>query len=209
MKILTGKRIAIDQDYVLAKLTDKWVRTYNAIFGDNLKVEDIQTWNIADYVKEEAKPYMKNILNIHKFYRDLGVVDNAPEVITWLHEQGAELFIATDPFTRMSFKSKYDWLRENIPCIPPENYIFTGNKSILNTDYLIDDGLHNHETFKGTSILYDAPYNRENHDYYRARNWLDIKDGFMSGEIDDFYREKEHNIVTRQLKLAIPKSKSK
>lgn len=66
-------RIGIDQDWVLAKLTEKWVRYYNTIFEDDLQVEDIKDWNIIDYVKEEAKPYMLNILNIHKFYRDLEI----------------------------------------------------------------------------------------------------------------------------------------
>lgn len=29
--------IAVDQDYVLAKLTEKWLKYYNTIFNDNFK----------------------------------------------------------------------------------------------------------------------------------------------------------------------------
>jgi len=73
--------IAVDQDYVLAKLTEKWLKYYNTIFNDNLKPEDIKTWDITKYVKPEAKEYMLNILNIHKFYRDLEVVEDSKRVL--------------------------------------------------------------------------------------------------------------------------------
>jgi 5'(3')-deoxyribonucleotidase len=55
-------RIGVDQDWVLAKLTEKWVEYYNAIFDDTLNVKDIKTWNIIDFVKPEARDFMLNIL---------------------------------------------------------------------------------------------------------------------------------------------------
>jgi predicted Zn-dependent protease len=55
-------RVGVDQDWVLAKLTDKWVKYYNTIFGDNLKVEDIKEWDITKFVKPEAKECILNIL---------------------------------------------------------------------------------------------------------------------------------------------------
>lgn len=183
--------IAIDQDWVLAKLTDKWVKTYNAIFDDDLKVEDIKNWNIAEFVKPEAKDYIINILNLHKFYRDLEVVSDSQRVLKKLSED-YELIIVTDPFTRMSFKSKYDWLREHFPFIEPRNFIFTGNKSMIKADYLIDDGVHNLVAFSGTPILFDAPYNRETNDYYRVLNWQDVEHTFENklNEVDEFYSKK-------------------
>lgn len=183
--------IAIDQDWVLAKLTDKWVKTYNAIFDDNLEIEDIKGWNIADYVKPEAKDYILNILNLHKFYRDLEVVKDAQRVIEKLSED-YEIIIVTDPFTRMSFKSKYDWLREHFPFIEPRNFVFTGNKSVIQADYLIDDGVHNLETFKGKALLFDAPYNREDTRFYRVLNWQDIEHLFdyKLDEVEKFYTKK-------------------
>ena len=183
--------IAVDMDWVLAKLTQKWVRYYNTIFDDNLKLEDIKSWDIIEYVKPEAKKYMLNILNIHKFYRDLEVVEDSQRVLEKL-SYDYEIIIVTDPFTRMSFKSKYDWLEENFPFIPTENYVFTGNKSIIYADYLIDDGVHNLESFKGYGLLFEAPYNEKEDRFYKVKNWQDIENLFdyKIDEVAEFYHEK-------------------
>lgn len=177
-------RIGIDVDVTLAKLNQKWLSYYNAIFDDNLTVEDIKGWEITKYVKEEAKPFMLNILNIHKFYRDLEVMEDSQRVLKHLMNKGYELFIVTDPFTRMSYKSKEDWLTENFPFIPKRNIIFTGNKSSIGLDFLIDDGAHNLETFQGLPILFDAPHNRDVAKFFRAKNWQDIEHIF-DYKIDD------------------------
>lgn len=185
---LRKKTIAVDVDWVLAKLLDKWLRTYNAIFNDNLVPDDITTWNLVEHVKEEAKPFALNIFDIHKFYRDLEVVSDSQRVLEKLSET-YEIIIVTDPYTRMSYKSKHDWLEENFPFIPKKNYVFTGNKSIVKADYLIDDGVHNLESFSGTPILYDSPYSQKEDRFYRVKNWQDIEHVFdhKLQEVHDFY----------------------
>ena len=187
---LSRKIIAVDQDWVLSKLTEKWVKTYNTIFNDNLQIEDIKCWNISNYVKPEAKDYMLNILNLHKFYRDLTVTSDSQRVLEKLSKE-YEIIIVTDPFTRMSFKSKYDWLKENFPFVPTKNYVFTGNKSIIKADYLIDDGIHNLEGFQGYGLLYDAPYNRNDDRFYKVKNWQDIEHVFdyKLDDVEEFYNK--------------------
>lgn len=182
--------IAVDMDWVLAKLTKKWVKTYNTIFDDNLKIEDIKSWKIIEYVKPEAKDFMLNILNLHKFYRDLEVVSDSQRVLEKLSED-YEIIIVTDPYTRMSFKSKHDWLEEHFPFIPKRNFVFTGNKSIIYADYLIDDGVHNLEGFKGYGLLYEAPYNEDEERFFKVKNWQDIEHLFQH-KLDDvakFYKK--------------------
>lgn len=192
--------IAVDMDWVLAKLTQKWVSYYNTIFNDDLKIEDIKSWDITQYVKPEAKEYMVNILNIHKFYRDLEVVEDSQRVLKKLSND-YEIIIVTDPFTRMSFKSKYDWLGENFPFIPSENYVFTGNKSIIQANYLIDDGVHNLEVFKGYGLLYEAPYNETEDRFYKVKNWQDVEHLFdyRLDEVAEFYNKNSNirKIVTK------------
>lgn len=176
------KIIAVDQDWVLAKLNDKWIKYYNVIFNDSLKVEDLKDWDVTKYVKEDAKPYILNILNLHKFYRNLDVVVDSQRVLKKLTES-YKIIIVTDPFTRMSFKSKYDWLVENFPFIPTNNFVFTGDKSVIKADYLIDDGIHNLEAFTGTGLLFDAPYNRQEKRFTRVMNWQDIEHYFLTTSI--------------------------
>lgn len=183
-------RIGVDQDWVLAKLTEKWVDYYNTIFNDNLDIKNIKTWNIIDFIKPEARDFMLNILNIHKFYRNLNVTTDSQRVLEKLKNEGHEIFIVTDPYTRMSFKSKYDWLQENFPFIDKRNYIFTGNKSSIGIDFLIDDGLHNCKSFQGIPLLYTAPYNEEDDSFVRVKNWQDIEHLFDTklNKILEFYK---------------------
>ena len=179
------KRIAIDVDWVMAKLLHKWLEYYNILFDEELTTEDILEWSIVDFVKPEAEEVMLNILNLPDFYRDLAIRSTAAESIKEL-DKYYEILIVTDYFTKESFKAKYDWLREHLPFIKRENLVFTGNKSLILADHLIDDGVHNLETFKGIGILYDAPYNRDETRFKRVHSWGEITDYFV-----DLYK-KEH-----------------
>ena len=186
-------RIGIDQDWVLAKLTKKWLEYYNAIFDDNLKAEDLKSWAIKDYVKPEAKNFILKILDIPGFYRDLEVTKDSQRVLKMLQEQGHELFIVTDPFTKMSMQSKHEWLQENFPFIKKENYVFTSRKDLLDLDVLIDDGVHNCESFKGMSLLFDTPYNTEQTGFFKVKNWVHIEHVFEDNleQVKDFYKRKD------------------
>lgn len=186
-------KIGIDQDWVLAKLTKKWLEYYNAIFDDNLKAEDLKGWAIKEYVKPEAKEFILKILDIPGFYRDLEVTKDSQRVLRKLQEQGHELFIVTDPFTKMSMQSKHEWLQENFPFIKKENYVFTSRKDLLDLDVLIDDGVHNCESFKGMPLLFDTPYNVEQEGFFKVKNWVHIEHVFDDNleQVKDFYKRKE------------------
>ena len=174
----TKLRIGVDQDWVLAKLTKKWLEYYNAIFDDDLKADDLESWDITEKVKPEAKNVMLNILNIPEFYRDLEVTKDSQRVLKNLQEQGHEIFIVTDPYTKMSMKSKFEWLQEHFGFIDKKHYIFTASKGVIDLDILIDDGVHNCEVFKGKPILFDTPYNQKENRVLKARNWQDIENIF-------------------------------
>ncbi|GCD12881.1 5' nucleotidase, NT5C type [Clostridium tagluense] len=190
-------KIGVDQDWVLAKLTKKWIQYYNTIFNDNLRIDDITDWNLAKSIKSEAILYMNNILKLEDFYRNLGVVSNSQRVLKKLQEQGHEIFIVTDPFSKMSYTSKYDWLVEYFPFIDTKNFIFTGNKRAIKLDFLIDDGIHNCEGFQGISLLYDSPYNRKCDKFYRVKDWNDIEYVFENriNSIIDAHANRERGLT--------------
>lgn len=181
MNVITNKKrgiIGVDQDDVLAELIPKWIEYYNKFYGDNLTPDDIKSWDIHQYTKPKCGEKMYDILNIHKFYRDLKVVDHSQRVLKDLSEE-YDIFVITDAMaTRMSFKSKFDWLQEHFPFISKKNYIFTGNKSIFAGDYLIDDGVHNLEVFKGKGLLFSRPHNLSNTTFERVEGWLGVEEYF-------------------------------
>jgi 5'(3')-deoxyribonucleotidase len=174
------QRIAFDQDEVLAELTKKWLAYYNRDYSDNIRKEDIKSWGIENYVKPECGIKIYDYLSIHKFYRDLEVVDGAVEVTKELTKY-YDLFVVTDAmYNRMSFKAKFDWLQELFPHIPKNNIVFCGNKSIVAADYLIDDGLHNINCFTaGKPIVYDAPWNASDTTHIRVHGWKEIAKYFL------------------------------
>lgn len=50
-----------------------------------------------------------------------------------------------------------------------------GNKNIIKADIMIDDGIHNLESFEGMKILFDAPHNRNENRFIRVMNWEEIE----------------------------------
>ena len=73
-----------------------------------------------------------------------------------------------------SFNEKYQWLQENMPFISPLNYVFCGDKSIINADILIDDSPRHFENFCGKAVLYTAAHNINNTRHQRVDSWLDV-----------------------------------
>jgi 5'(3')-deoxyribonucleotidase len=49
-----------------------------------------------------------------------------------------------------------------------------GDKSILNTAYLIDDMPRNLRTFQGKGLLFDALHNRDDQEFQRVKSWQEI-----------------------------------
>ena len=86
-----------------------------------------------------------------------------------------EIFIATQAMAvPNSLGPKYRWLQRHFPFIPPSNYVFCGDKSILRADYLIDDLPKNLLRFEGQGLLYTAPRNLAETAFVRVNNWPEV-----------------------------------
>jgi 5'(3')-deoxyribonucleotidase len=163
------KTIALDLDDVLNTLVHDWLIEYNSQYNDNAKPSDITSWNIAAHVKHERKIY--DILSIPGFFDTLGVQPYAKEVTEWL-TQYYNICIVT-AFTPETVVDKRKWVSRNFPWIKEKDLIFCNNKGLILADYLIDDGVHNLEAFKGTSIVFDTHHNQGDYPYLRIKDWID------------------------------------
>lgn len=170
----TKKRIFIDMDGVIANIIDKWILYYNDMYQDNLKLEDIKSWDLTKAVKPEAQATCNAIFKIPGFYKDLDVIGNSQQVVKKLMKLDYEIFILTDPFSKFSLECKWEWLQEHFPFINTRHYIFTGNKSIAGDGFLIDDGIHNLDVFEGYGLLFYSPYNKDISNYNYVNNWNEI-----------------------------------
>lgn len=167
--------IGIDLDDTLNTLVDDWLIPYNKDFSDNIQRKDIPTWDIASCVKCGEKIF--DYLKTPGFFKNLGIQPYCQEVTKWLSDY-ADLYIVT-AYIPETCVDKTEWVKSNLPHINHKNIIFTNNKGLIKTDYLIDDGGHNLEAFEGISLAFDQPWNKYlGYKYDRFYNWLDIKDYF-------------------------------
>lgn len=168
------KSIAIDMDQVLANFYKKLCATCNEHFALGYTDEQFLQTRPQDFPPEQGKR-MLELMNEPVYFRDLEVLDaDAAAVIVKLQEN-YDVFIATAAMeVPGSFQAKYDWLHEHFPMIDKQHIVFCGTKSIIHTDYLIDDSPYQLKAFKGTGILYTMPYNEHVEGYTRVKNWQEI-----------------------------------
>lgn len=141
--------------------------------------------------------YMQNIIpnkeDFFKYFITKNLYDyctlapNAYEILEQLNNK-YEVFIGTSYIypeikkdSGIILLHKYNYLYENLPFINPKNYVFLGNKEILNCDIKIDDKIENLKNAR-TKLLYSAYHNKDinekvltNNNIKRVDNWNDIK----------------------------------
>ena len=66
------------------------------------------------------------------------------------------------------------WLGEHFPFISWRNIIFCGDKSIIGTDFMIDDHIKNLDYFKGKTIMFNAFHNVNHTHHQRVKNWDEV-----------------------------------
>jgi 5'-nucleotidase len=74
-----------------------------------------------------------------------------------------------------SLKDKFDWISQHLPFITWRQICLCGNKSIVQTDIMIDDRTRNFSHFQGRKILYTQHHNILEQNYERVSNWKEIE----------------------------------
>jgi 5'(3')-deoxyribonucleotidase/uncharacterized protein with PQ loop repeat len=172
-------RVAVDMDEVIADAFGKMLRAYNERTGRNITREQIASEGIEvmfapEFLTPELKIALDELPHDRSFFGDLELMEGAQESLRELAKD-FEIFIASAAMdVPSSFDAKYQWLKQHFPFIPQSHYIFCGDKSILNADFLVDDRPRHFEHFRGTGILFTAPHNVNRAAKLRASNWRDV-----------------------------------
>jgi 5'(3')-deoxyribonucleotidase/uncharacterized protein with PQ loop repeat len=172
-------RVAVDMDEVIADAFGKMLRAYNERTGRNITKEQIASEGIEimfapEFLTPELKIALDELPHDRSFFGDLELMEGAQESLRELSKD-FEIFIASAAMdVPSSFDAKYQWLKQYFPFIPQSHYIFCGDKSILNADFLIDDRPRHFAHFRGTGILFTAPHNVNRPAKLRANNWADV-----------------------------------
>lgn len=168
-------RICVDMDEVMADTLSEHLRRYNEAFDEAITTADLAGKGLWELTPAERRQQLRAFLDAEDFFEDLPLMPGAQPVLASLSER-FEIFIATQAMTvPNSLGPKYRWLQRHFPFIPPTNYVFCGNKSILLADYLIDDLPRNLERFQGTGLLFSAPHNlTATGNFTRVNNWEEV-----------------------------------
>ena len=168
------QRIAIDMDDVMADTHAKFIRLYLEGEMPRYTLEELKEKSFHELFDEHEYRALSQRVYEPGFFSDIPVMEGAQEVVSGLMEK-YEVFVATaaQEFPN-SLREKWDWLHTHFPAISWRNYVFLGDKSILNTTYLIDDLPRNLRTFQGEGLLFDALHNRDDHQFRRVKSWQDV-----------------------------------
>ena len=174
------QRICVDMDEVMADTLAEHIRRYNQTFDEDVTTQDLAGKGLWEIAPLERKQQLRDFLDAEDFFEDLALMPGAQDVLQQLATRFA-VFIATQAMAvPNSLGSKYRWLQRHFPFIPPTNYVFCGDKSILRADYLIDDLPKNILRFQGQGLLYSAPHNLAATGFVRVDNWQQVADYFSS-----------------------------
>jgi len=172
------RRICVDMDEVMADTLAEYLRRYNLTFDEDVTPEDLAGKGLWEITPADRQAQLRAFLDAEDFFEDLALMPDAQPVLQDLSAR-FEIYIATQAMAvPNSLGPKYRWLQRHFPFIPPSNYVFCGNKSILRADYLIDDQPRNLLRFEGQGLLYTAPHNLAATDFIRVNNWREVAEYF-------------------------------
>ena len=161
-------------DDVMADTHAKFIQLYLEGEMPRYTLEELKEKSFHELFDENEYRTISKRVYEPGFFADIPVMEGAQDVIADL-TQKYEVFVASaaQEFPN-SLREKWDWLQKHFPAISWRNYIFLGDKSVLNTDYLIDDLARNLRTFQGEGLLFDALHNRDDTQFRRVKSWQDV-----------------------------------
>lgn len=172
-------KILLDFDEVINTMTHHWVNTLNCVYGTSVNFDDVNEWDMHKAFPTLTEDEIYNPLHLQTFWNGVEIMPGAREGIQTLLTQGHEIYIVTSAHPD-TIKWKAEWLQRELPEIPWSNVIVANNKSLIEGDILVDDGLHNLYEGSYIKVLFDKPWNR-NVDkskltdiIHRVHNWDEI-----------------------------------
>jgi 5'(3')-deoxyribonucleotidase len=164
------KTIAIDMDGVMADTEPHFFDYYEQETGIRLTRQDIA--GMTEYDAFKGKGH--GMVNKPGFFRTLPLMEGAVEAVKSLMEDFEVYIVSAAMEFPLSLPEKYEWLAEHFPFINWRNIVFCGDKSIIKTDFLIDDHCKNLDYCHGKPIMFDAFHNTDLHHHQRVNSWAEV-----------------------------------
>jgi len=177
------KRLMIDMDDVI--VSGGFLYLMNKFQNTNYREKDFDKFYMQDKIINKDE-FFKYFLK-HNLYDYCTIKEDAKEIIEQLSKI-YEIYICTayiykeiEEESGIILKYKYDYLIQNFPFLKPKNFIFTGDKSVVDCDIKIDDRIKNLEN-SNIKLLFTAYHNKDITDLelkdkniIRVDNWNEIR----------------------------------
>ncbi len=164
----------------MADTVTEHLRRYNQDFGTSLRKDDLHGKWLWQAIPREHHKQLTGYLMEPDFFADLAVMPDAQRVLERLAQEH-EVYVASAAMeVPTSFAAKFRWMGEHFPFIPPSHIVFCGEKSILRTDYLIDDNPRQLRAFQGKGLLFSAAHNQRETAWPRMDTWQDVERFFRA-----------------------------
>ena len=173
-------KIGIDVDEVLAEFVSNFIAYYNNKTGQNLKFDDINSYDFFEYNKDAHEIFEELVqLQLGGFYKTFNKFEGADTYTKQLKDDGHELLIIT---SRIGAKGTLEWLVDNditfddVFLIKKKKHIY----KLLALDYVIEDCPTHIESSVNLGIktlVFDKPWNKDIKDselITRVYSWKDI-----------------------------------
>lgn len=165
--------IILDVDETLLAFNSVWVENYNRLFGKNLSVEDIWSWDLRDVLGDEADNFWR--ARTPELYEVTQPTPYARWGVETLRVAGHTLAAVTCDEPRFAV-AKRDCLQRFFPNLPL--IVAAEKKKVVPDAILIDDA-----PIFNPDILLTRPWNANvKTTALRARNWIEVVEIILNGK---------------------------
>lgn len=165
------KSIAIDMDGVIADTVTNFIDWYEKDTGVRIAKEAFDGVPEKDGLPDNA---VRKYVYSPGFFRSVPVMEGAKEAVLELMKTFNIYIVSAAMEFPLSLPEKYEWLQEHFPFISWKNIIFCGDKSIIGTDYMIDDHVRNLDVCKGKTLMFTAGHNSGINHHTRVNTWKEV-----------------------------------
>lgn len=164
--------IAVDMDGVIADTETHFIQYYENESGEKFDRQDML--GVPENLAFPDKTAVRRYVNMPGFFRTLPRIPGAVSAVKALMADFDVFIVSAAMEFPLSLYEKKLWLEEHFPFISWKHIVFCGDKSIIKTDYLIDDHLKNLDNFSGIPIMFTAAHNIHYNHHQRVNNWNEI-----------------------------------
>jgi 5'-nucleotidase len=172
------KSIAVDMDGVISDTVGQFIIWYERHSGEKLEREFFHGKPENECLPDNL---VRKFVYMPGFFRTAPVIPGAKEAIVELMKDFDVYIVSAAMEFRQSLTEKYEWLQEHFPFIAWQQIIFCGDKSVIGTDYMIDDHVKNLDVCKGKALLFTSAHNVNISHHTRANDWKEVLH-FLHGE---------------------------